>query len=183
MIAECLIFLATAIPTNEFVDKAYIDQYRSCDKIITKEIRDHSDVLIEFFGHDNDELSTAIKVVWCESRGNPKALRTAEGNYDTGLFQFVSWTWNWVAEMYDLPMWNDWVIMYHDRPYTSEKVSRSSMGFSQEKAQYTKYYNTKFAYLLSQEIYKQKWKDWSSSEWCWGDTDKWLRLVKQERSM
>ena len=25
--------------------------------------------------------------------------------------QFVSWTWNWVAEEYDLPMWDEWVIM------------------------------------------------------------------------
>lgn len=174
MIAECLIFLATTIPTNEFVDKAYIDQYRFCDKIITREIRDHSDVLIEFFGHDNDELSTAIKVVWCESRGNPKALRTAEGNYDTGLFQFVSWTWNWVAEKYDLPMWNDWVIMKDGRPYEEQKVSRTSMGFEQTKVQFTPYYNIMFASILAEDIYgRTQWRDWSSSEWCWGDKKKW----------
>ena len=180
MITECMIFLASVLPMG-FDESKVINNYLQCNNNVPKSMQQYAEYYIEHF--DIENIDTAVRIGWCESRGNTNAVRTAEGNFDSGVMQFVSWTWNWVAEMYDLPMWNDWVIMYHDRPYTSEKVSRSSMGFSQEKAQYTKYYNTKFAYLLSQEIYKQKWKDWSSSEWCWGDTDKWLRLVKQERSM
>ena len=95
--------------------------------------------------------------------------------------QFVSWTWNWIAEEYDLPMWNEWVIMYNDRPYTSDRVSRTSMGFSQERVQFTPYYNLLFASLLAEDIYgRTQWRDWSSSEWCWGDEKKWERKWKNE---
>ena len=43
--------------------------------------------------------------------------------------QFVSWTWNWVAEKYDLPMWDEWVIMRWGRPYTENKTH--DIGFEQ----------------------------------------------------
>lgn len=179
MIAECLIFLYTLMPVDH-ITHDFLNNYRTCNKIITQDVLEHADVLIEFFGDDKEQLSTAVKVIWCESRGNHKAVRTAEGNYDSGLFQFVSWTWNWVADKYDLPVWNEWVILKHDRPYTENKVSKTNYGFKQVRVQFSEYYNIYFGYLLSQEIKNGNWKDWSSSKGCWSNTDVWIDLVKQE---
>jgi hypothetical protein len=180
MIAECLIFLATALPQNGLLTADYFNEYKWCDSIISRDVREHSDVLIEFFD-EPEQLSTAVKVIWCESRGNTNAVRTAEGNNDSGLFQFVPWTWNWIAEEYDLPKWNDWVILKNDRPYTDEKVSRSSLGFEQVKVQHSEYYNIMFGYLLSQEIYgKSQWRDWSSSQWCWENDAKYIIKLRRE---
>ena len=117
MIAECLIFLATALPQNGLMTQDYFNEYKWCDSIISRDVREHSELLMEFFD-EPEQLSTAVKVIWCESRGNTDAIRTAEGNNDSGLFQFVSWTWNWIAEEYDLPMWDEWVVMRYGRPYT-----------------------------------------------------------------
>jgi hypothetical protein len=180
MIAECLIFLATALPQNGLMTQDYFQEYRWCDSIISREVREHTDVLTEFFD-DKEQLSTAVKVIWCESRGNTNAVRTAEGNNDSGLFQFVSWTWNWIAEEYDLPMWNTWVILKDDRPYTEEKVSRTSYGFEMVRVQHSEYYNVMFGYLLSQDIYgRSQWRDWNSSKWCWEKDWKYISKVRKE---
>ena len=181
MIAECLIFLATALPQNGLLTADYFNEYKWCDSIISREVREHSDLLIEFF-EEPEQLSTAVKVIWCESRGNTDAIRTAEGNNDSGLFQFVSWTWNWIAEEYDLPMWDDWVILKNGRPYTEEKVSRTSHGFEQVKVQHSEYYNILFGYLLSQDIYgRSQWRDWNSSKWCWEQDYKYISKLRREQ--
>jgi len=180
MIAECLIFLATALPQNGFITTDYVENYQFCDTIVTRNVREHSELLIETF-EDPIQLNTAIKVIWCESRGNTDALRTAEGNNDSGLFQFVSWTWNWVAEEYDLPMWDEWVVMRFGKPYTGP-TSKSAVGFEFKKVQHTEYYNIQFGYLLSQDIYgRSQWKDWSSSEWCWKSDAKYINKLRKEQ--
>jgi len=181
MIAECLIFLATALPQNGLITQDYFNEYKWCDSIISRDVREHSELLIEFFDEPK-ELSTAVKVIWCESRGNTDAIRTAEGNNDSGLFQFVSWTWNWVAEEYDLPMWNDWVILRYGRPYDGP-TSKSSIGFEQVRVQHSEYYNIMFGYLLSQDIYgRSQWRDWNSSKWCWGTDVKYITKLRKEQS-
>tara|TARA_B100001939_G_scaffold600_2_gene579 strand:+ start:1703 stop:2248 length:546 start_codon:yes stop_codon:yes gene_type:complete len=180
MIAECLIFLATALPQNGLMTADYFNEYKWCDSIISRDVREHTDLLTEFFD-EPEQLSTAVKVIWCESRGNTNAVRTLEGNNDSGLFQFVPWTWNWIAELYDLPKWNDWVILKDDRPYTDEKVSRSSWGFEQVRVQHSEYYNIMFGYLLSQEVYgESQWRDWSSSQWCWENDAKYIIKLRRE---
>ena len=68
--------------------------------------------------------------------------------------QFVGWTWNWIAETYDL-MWNDWVIMCWGRPYTSDRNLSNVMGFSQKRVQFTPYYNLLFASLLAKRYIRQ----------------------------
>lgn len=178
MIAECMIFLASVLPMG--VDESnIIDQYMKCDDHVPKTMHQYAEFYVEHF--DKENIPTAVRIGWCESRGRENAVRTAEGNYDSGVMQFVSWTWNWVAEEYDLPMWNDWIILYQDRPYTSEKVSRSSMGFSQVKVQLSAYYNIMMASILAEDIYgRTRWSDWNSSKWCWGDEDKWQRLWQKE---
>ena len=181
MISECLIFLATLTPSTDIVDKKFIEDYKWCDSIISRDVREHSELLIEFFDEPK-QLSTAVKVIWCESRGNTNAVRTAEGNNDSGLFQFVPWTWNWIAEEYDLPKWNDWVIMRYGRPYYGP-TSKSSYGFEQVKVQHSEYYNIYFGYLLSQEIYgRSQWRDWNSSKWCWNNDVKYITKLRKEQS-
>lgn len=180
MIAECLIFLATAIPQNGLITADYIEERQWCTSIISRDVREHSNLLIEFFD-EPEQLSTAVKVIWCESRGKTDAIRTAEGNNDSGLFQFVSWTWNWIAEEYDLPMWDEWVIMRWGKPYTEQKTYRHNIGFEQTRVQFTPYYNILFASILAEDIYgRTQWRDWSSSEWCWGDEKKWRAKWKNE---
>lgn len=176
MIAECMIFLASVLPMG--VDESnVINQYMNCDNHVPKQMQQYAEFYVEHF--DKENIETAVRIGWCESRGKSTAYRSDNG--DSGVMQFVSWTWNWVAEVYDLPMWDHWVIMYQDRPYTSEKVSRTSMGFSQEKVQITPYYNIMFASILAEDIYgRTQWRDWNSSKWCWEDPKKWERKWKNE---
>jgi len=158
-------------------DGDIILKYMSCKENVPHVMFQYADLYVEHF--DEENIDTAVRIGWCESRGKSNAFR--KDNRDSGVMQFVSWTWNWVAEKYDIPMWNDWVIMYNDRPYTSDKVSKSSIGFSQEQVQFTPYYNIYMASLLAEDIYgRTQWRDWSSSEWCWGDEDKWKLKWKSE---
>jgi hypothetical protein len=97
--------------------------------------------------------------------------------------QFVPWTWNWVAEEYDLPRWNEWVILYHGQPYTGP-TSKTDFGFEFKKVQFSPYYNILFASILAEDIYgKTQWRDWSSSEWCWSDVIEWEKKWKKEENM
>ena len=182
MIAECLIFLATALPQNGIMTQNYIEEYRWCNSIISRDVREHADHLIYFFD-DPKQLSTAVKVIWCESRGNTDAVRTAEGNNDSGLFQFVPWTWNWIAEEYDLPKWNTWVMTYKGYPWKGHPkdtpIDLSNMEFT--KVQHSEYYNVMFGYLLSQDIYgRSQWRDWNSSKWCWEKDWKYISKYRKE---
>ena len=176
MIAECMIFLASVLPMG--VDESnLIDEYMKCDDHVPKSMQQYAEFYVEHF--DKENIPTAVRIGWCESRGKSTAHR--DDNGDSGVMQFVSWTWNWVAEIYDMPLWDHWIILYKDRPYTSEKVSRSSMGFTQVKVQFSPYYNIMMASILAEDIYgRTQWRDWSSSEWCWGDPDKWQRLWEKE---
>ena len=169
MITECMIFLASVLPMG-FDESKVINSHLQCNKYVPEVMQQYADLYVEHF--DKENIDTAVRIGWCESRGKQSAYR--DDNGDSGVMQFVSWTWNWVAEKYDLPMWNDWVIMKDGRPYEEQKVSRTSMGFEQTKVQFTPYYNIMFASILAEDIYgRTQWRDWSSSEWCWGDKKKW----------
>ena len=149
----------------------------NCNDHVPKSMQQYADLYVEHF--DKENIPTAVRIGWCESRGKSTAHR--DDNGDSGVMQFVSWTQNWVAEIYDMPPWDNWEIFYNDRPYLSDKVSRSSVGFSQVKVQFSLYYNIMMASILAEDIYgKTQWRDWSSSEWCWGDVDKWQRLWEKE---
>jgi len=137
-------------------------------------MQQHAELYVQHF--DKENIDTAVRIGWCESRGKVDAYRSDNG--DTGLMQFVSWTWNWVAEKYELPEWDTWVVTRYGKPYTG-KTSKTDIGFSFDRVQYTPYYNVMFASILAEDIYgKTQWRDWSSSEWCWGNEkewrDKWL---------
>jgi len=168
MIAECMIFLASVIPVG--VDESkIIGQHLNCNDHVPQSMQEHASLYVEHF--DKDNINTAVRIGWCESRGKVDAYRSDNG--DTGLMQFVSWTWNWVAEKYELPEWDTWVVTRYGRPYTG-KTLKTDIGFSFDRVQYVPYYNIMFASLLAEDIYgKTQWRDWSSSEWCWEDEEKW----------
>ena len=130
MITECMIFLASVLPMG-FDESKVINSHLQCNKYVPEVMQQYAELYVEHF--DKENIDTAVRIGWCESRGKQSAYR--DDNGDSGVMQFVSWTWNWVAEKYDLPMWNDWVIMKDGRPYLEEKVSRTSMGFEQTKVQ------------------------------------------------
>ena len=170
MIAECMIFLASVIPMG--VDESkIIGQHLNCNDHVPQSMQEHASLYVEHFNKDN--INTAVRIGWCESRGKVDAYRSDNG--DTGLMQFVSWTWNWVAEKYQLPEWDTWVVTRYGRPYTG-KTLKTDIGFSFDRVQYVPYYNIMFASLLAEDIYgKTQWRDWSSSEWCWEDEEKWRK--------
>lgn len=176
MITECMIFLASVLPMGMDETK-FIESHLNCDNHVPELMQQYAEYYVEHF--DKENIDTAVRIGWCESRGKQSAYRSDNG--DSGVMQFVSWTWNWVAEKYDLPVWNDWVIKYNGRPYTENKVSRTDMGFEQTRVQFSPYYNIMFASILAEDIYgRTQWRDWSSSEWCWGNKEKWEKKWKSE---
>jgi len=181
MITECIIFLASFgvsdITNSLSQENYYIEQQQLCHEYVPPKLHEHADLFYEFF--DEENINNAIRISWCESRGKATAHRTDNG--DTGLMQFVSWTWNWVAEEYELPMWDEWVIMRWGRPYTDEKTHPHNIGFEQTRVQYTPYYNIMFASILAEDIYsKTQWGDWNSSKWCWANENSWSKRWRQE---
>ena len=140
MIAECMIFLASVLPMG--VDESkLINEYMSCDDHVPKSMQQYAEYYVEHF--DKENIPTAVRIGWCESRGKTTAYRNDNG--DSGVMQFVSWTWNWVAEEYDLPMWDEWVIMRWGKPYTEQKLTDIILGLNKQEVQFTPYYNILFA--------------------------------------
>jgi len=171
MIASCMLFLATfgTPDAPNMSENQQINSYIECKDNVPKSMLQYSSLYVEFFNYEN--IDTAVRIGWCESRGKSNAYRG--DNRDTGVMQFVSWTWDWVAEKYNQPMWNEWVVMRYGRPYNGP-TSKTDIGFEFSKVQYTPYYNILFASILAEDIYgRTQWKDWSSSEWCWEDEEKW----------
>ena len=78
MIVECILFFATLQdPLANDMNKA-----AECSNVLPKSVIQYSTNYVEHF--DNKNIERAVKVSWCESRGNTFALNT--GNNDSGLF-------------------------------------------------------------------------------------------------
>ena len=173
-----MLFLASFSTPLIGAETQYVEQSIQCRQEIPASMRQHSEYYLEFFDFEN--IDTAVRIGWCESRGKTAAYR--DDNSDSGVMQFVPWTWNWVAEEYDLPRWNEWVILRYGRPYEGP-TSKSNMGFEQTKVQFTPYYNIMFASILAEDIYgRTQWRDWNSSKWCWEDEKDWERRWKREQN-
>ena len=170
MIAECIIFLATLGSGEMPSDNYLIENHFNCMDSVPANMQDHAEFIYEFF--DESSYDEVVRIGWCESRGKTTAYRNDNG--DSGVMQFVSWTWNWLADMNYIPHWNEWVILKHGRPYYEQKVSTTSVGFEQVQAQKSAFWNIYASSILAEDIYgSTQWRDWSSSEWCWGDEKKW----------
>ncbi len=169
MIASCMIFLASFGVSNELTTDNLHRVHSCLDNMPAKMIQ-HVPYYVEFF--DDENLYTAFRIGWCESRGKSNAFRKEDN--DSGVMQFIPNTWNWVADKYGLPSFNDWVIMRFGRPYISKVTQRTTYGFEHLPVQYSPYWNIKAASHLAEDMYsKTTWRDWSSSKWCWGNEKKW----------
>ena len=173
-----MLFLASFSTPLIGSETEFVNTSIECRREIPESMRKYSEYYLEFFDFEN--IDTAVRIGWCESRGKDTAYR--DDNSDSGVMQFVPWTWNWVAEEYDLPRWNEWVILRHGRPYEGP-TSKSNIGFEQTKVQFTPYYNIMFASILAEDIYgRTQWRDWNSSKWCWEDEKDWERRWKREQN-
>jgi len=178
MIASCMIFLASFGVTTD-INHTTLTRLMECRDNIPADMFDHVSLYVEFF--DEENLYTALRIGWCESRGKSNAFRKEDN--DSGVMQFIPNTWNWIAENYDIPMFDEWVIMRFDRPYTEQKTYATDFGFSHLKVQYSPYWNIKASSHLAEDIYKRTtWRDWNSSKWCWGDADKWEKTWRLQES-
>ena len=140
----------------------------------------HIPYYVEFY--DEENLYTAFRIGWCESRGKSNAYRN--DNKDSGVMQFIPNTWNWVAEKYDMPKFNEWVILRFGRPFNENKTYATDFGFEHVPVQYSAYYNIKASSHLAEDIYaKVRWRDWNSSKWCWGDEKKWEAMWRRENQL
>ena len=177
MIASCMIFLASFGVSTELSPENFQSVYTCLYNMPTKMIK-HVPYYVEFY--DEENLYTAFRIGWCESRGKSNAYRN--DNKDSGVMQFIPNTWNWVAEKYDMPRFNDWVIIRFGSPYTENKTYKTDFGFEHVPVQFSPYYNIKASSHLAEDIYgKVRWRDWNSSKWCWGNPIKWQKMWRQEQ--
>lgn len=186
MIAECMIFLASF--SQPVAETGIVENYETLNKVqlctdkIPNSMIEHVDLYVEHF--DKENLYTAMRIGWCESRGRETAIRTAEGNFDSGVMQFVSWTWNWIAEMNGIAVWDSEILLYDGVPiemHPKETYKYDLELFEFRKVQLVPYYNIKMASLLAEDTYsKVRWKDWNSSKWCWENPAKFERKWREE---
>lgn len=167
MIAECILFLATLSTNVEQEKPLLIDYVQECVQLVPSSMIEHLPLYHKFF--DEENLYTATRIGWCESRGNSSAFRKEDS--DSGLMQFIPRTWKWIADEYDLPQWDTDVLTYQGLPLNEIDYEYYHLdGFSFEKVQNVPYYNIKAASHLAEDIYgKTQWRDWNSSKWCWGN--------------
>lgn len=152
----------------------------NCVNYVPHEAYIYADLYYEFY--DLENISTAVKITYCESRFNKRAYRKEDR--DSGLKQFIPSTWNWIAEMNDLPKFDEYVILRHGRPYTKQEVSKTDYGFKQIKAQYSAYYNLLFGSILAEDTYSNTtWRDWNSSKDCWGDDNTFYEIYRKENGL
>ena len=176
MIASCMIFLASFGVSTELSPNNLYRVQTCLDNMPTSMVK-HIPYYVEFY--DEENLYTAFRIGWCESRGKSNAYRN--DNKDSGVMQFIPNTWNWVAEKYDMPKFNEWVILRFVRQFNENKTYATDFGFEHVPVQYSAYYNIKASSHLAEDIYaKVRWRDWNSSKWCWGDEKKWEAMWRRE---
>ena len=134
------------------------EQLKDCNNYVPETCYQYATLLVEHF--DKKNIETAVKIMWCESRNKTDAYRYQD--QDSGLFQAIPRTWGWVKEKHDIPYW--------DYPVGNTY------------AQFIPRYNIEVAALLVQDMHTRDdyWKPWSSSQWCWEDTDKWIEKWQNE---
>ena len=168
MFTECMLFVAllnigSISETPEDIMKASL-----CMRDIPSSMVQYIDYYVEFY--DEENLTTALKIGWCESRGKQNAYRDSAD--DSGIMQFIPSTWDWVAKKYDVPLWDTKITV--QRWYGIDRV----------KVQFDPYWNIKLSSHLAEDIYKRTtWKDWASSKWCWENDEKFMDLVKREKGL
>ncbi|QDP60656.1 MAG: hypothetical protein Unbinned1469contig1000_35 [Prokaryotic dsDNA virus sp.] len=180
MIVECLIFFSSFTdPNTQDFDKA-----AECFNHLPSSVIEYSDHYLNYFYPKNQER--AVKVSWCESRGKTYALN--KGNSDSGLFQVIPRTWDWVAEEYNLPKFDTEVLTFNGMPVNHlDLETRKILLFwfpnlyELTKVQFIPHYNFLISSIIVQDIHSRDdyWKAWTPSIDCWSSND-WEELWKLE---
>lgn len=179
MIAECLILIASFQGLEVLPNPDQMYEVKVClSEEIPHALVDDIPYFVQFFDYEN--LDTAVRISWCESRGKSNAYRSSAD--DSGLFQFIPRTWRWMVELHGVPEWDEWVILRFGQPHLeNDTMYKTDYGFEFLKVQYSSYWNVKAASHLAEDTYRDvRWTDWNSSKWCWGDPVKWRKLWKTE---
>jgi len=170
MITSCMIFLASFSTAEMPVKENYqtIQQVQECTELIPSTMIEYIPFYVEFY--DEEHLYKALRIGWCESRGKQSAYRKEDN--DSGVMQFIPNTWNWVAEMFDIPLWDENVLTYFGVPYRIVDFNQIPYidieGWAYTKAQFIPYLNIQMSAHLAEDIYTKKdFRDWNSSKWCW----------------
>ncbi len=184
MIAECMIFLASFGVTSQATPEL-IEEYRECSSIIPSSMTQYSNIYVDYF--DKENLYTAMRIGWCESRGKYNAYRKSAD--DSGLMQFIPSTWNWIAEKFNAPIFDSQILTYDGIPlnFLPEQEFYVRESFAFETIQFNPYYNIWMASKLAQDTYKKSngdtyttFKDWNSSKFCWGNEKVFERKWRNE---
>ena len=93
MLAEVLIACSFVSP----ITPQQITDFRDCQSrnqiIIAME--EYIPLFSQYF--QEEDLETALRISWCESRGKPTAVGiNKDGSKDVGLWQFNDNTWDWL---------------------------------------------------------------------------------------
>jgi len=179
MITSCLIFLASFSSGDTLPSSSNLNQIVGCLDMVPSSMVQHLPDYVEHF--DEENLYTAVRIGWCESRGKASAHRT--DNFDSGVMQFIPSTWNWIAEKHGMPLWNEYIILEYGKPYYGPLIKVETDHMTAKKVQFVPYYNIKMASLLAEDTYsKVRWRDWNSSKWCWENEKKWNKRWRSEES-
>ena len=73
MIAECMLFLATFSTPTIGTETQFIEQSIECRQTIPSTMSKYSSLYLEHFDFEN--IDTAVRIGWCESRGKSDAHR------------------------------------------------------------------------------------------------------------
>jgi len=177
MITSCLIFLASFSSGDIAPSFDNIPKIKECLDSVPSSMIEHIPHYVEHF--DEENLYTAVRVGWCESRGKETAYN--RGSDDSGVMQFIPSTWNWIAEKHDMPKWNEWIILRYGKPYYGSLIKVEDSVMSARKVQMVAEYNIKMASLLAEDTYgRVTFKDWNASKFCWGNPKVFERKWRKE---
>ena len=170
-----MLFLASftqpAMETGIVENYQTFNKVRECTQKIPSSMVEHVPLYVEHF--DEENLYKAMRIGWCESRGKETAYRKSAN--DSGLMQFIPSTWDWIAEKFDLPIWNTDILLYNGTPIQMHPKDTHYYDidlFEFRPVQMVPYYNILMASHLAEDTYsKVTFRDWNSSKWCWENTE------------
>ena len=97
MLAEVLLACSLLTPTTQEITPQQLMSYVNCknrNEIIIA-MEEYIPLFSQYF--KQEDLETALRISWCESRGKPNAVGVnKDGSKDVGLWQFNDNTWAWL---------------------------------------------------------------------------------------